>query len=352
MAGSWLLVTWAGGGNVGPFLGLAEQLVARGHRVGALATRSLIPRLAAVGAETTGPAEGSLPTASDVARTAGAFDPDVLVVDYMLTGALCAAEKCGQPTVALVHTLYTALLVEGAPQPIRMAAPLESLNELRRSIGLGPISGFADLLAATDVVLVTAPRQLDAPGAVPPNLVYAGAILPGPGSDVDWRPPSGEGPLVVVSLGTAGEAAPESELLRKILDALGGLPVRGLVNLPDYIDAATLRPPANVTLSGYVRHTAVLPRADLLVTHAGLGSVLAALAFGVPMVCLPLGREQPDNAEAVVRVGAGRTLSAASGPEEIREAISAELGSGRSVRIEPDPGPVIAALEGLIPRAA
>jgi UDP:flavonoid glycosyltransferase YjiC (YdhE family) len=350
MAGTWLMVTWAGGGNVNPFLGLAGHLLARGHRVGALATASLRPRLAAAGIEVVAAADGWLPDADEVCQAVQGFAPDALIVDYMLTGALCGAERCRLPTVALVHTLYTALLVEGAPHPIGMAGSIEAINDVRVRAGQAPIARHADLLAVADMVLVTAPRELDAPGELPSNVVYAGALFEGPGDDAGWRPPGGDGPLVAVSVGTAGDPAAETELLGRILDALAQLPVRGFVMLADYIDRHVLRPPDNVTLAGYVRHAAVLPHAGLLVTHAGLGSVVAALACGVPMVCLPLTREQPENAEAVVRLRAGRALRPDASVGEIAAAISEQLDHGGRVQIVPDHGPALDQMDCLLER--
>ena len=81
--------------------------------------------------------------------------------------------------------------------------------------------------------------------------------------------------------------------------------MRGIVTLGDHLDPSDLDVPDGVQLSGYVRHTAMLPWASAVVSHAGLGTVLAGLAHSLPLVCLPLGREQPANAEAVARVGAG-----------------------------------------------
>jgi UDP:flavonoid glycosyltransferase YjiC (YdhE family) len=350
MAGTWLMVTWAGGGNVNPFLGLAGHLLARGNRVGALATASLRPRLAAAGIEVVGAADGWLPDADEVGQAVEGFAPDALIVDYMLTGALCGAERSGLPTVALVHTLYTELLVDGAPHPMGMSGSIEAINDVRIGIGLAPIAHHADLLAVADVVLVTAPRELDAPGELPSNVAYAGALFEGPGDDAGWQPPRGDGPLVAVSVGTAGDPAKETELLGRILGALGQLPVRGFVMLADYIDPHVLRPSDNVTLAGYVRHAAVLPYAGLLVTHAGLGSVVAALAHGVPMVCLPLTREQPENGHAVVRLRAGRALRPDASVGEIAAAISEQLDHGGSVRIAPDPGPALDLIEGLFER--
>jgi UDP:flavonoid glycosyltransferase YjiC (YdhE family) len=85
--------------------------------------------------------------------------------------------------------------------------------------------------------------------------------------------------------------------------------------------------PANATVSGYVRHAAVLPHAAAVVSHAGLSTVLASLAHGVPLVCVPLGREQPQNAAAVARVGAGVVVDPASSPDALRAAVAEVLAS-------------------------
>ena len=43
-------------------------------------------------------------------------------------------------------------------------------------------------------------------------------------------------------------------------------------------------------------HTELIPKADLVITHAGHGTLIKAIAAGVPTLCIPLGRDQPDNA--------------------------------------------------------
>ena len=58
----------------------------------------------------------------------------------------------------------------------------------------------------------------------------------------------------------------------------------------------------------FVPHGEVLPHASLVVTHAGMGTVMSALSHGVPLLCLPLGRDQFFNAAMVERLGAGRAL--------------------------------------------
>ena len=98
-----------------------------------------------------------------------------------------------------------------------------------------------------------------------------------------------------------------------------------------------------------VRHGAVLRHADVLVTHAGLGSVHAALAHGVPMVALPLDREQPANAAAVERIGAGLALDPSVASAAIAAAIARTLASPRPEPLRPDAAPLRDAVEALRP---
>jgi MGT family glycosyltransferase len=183
---------------------------------------------------------------------------------------------------------------------------------------------MGDVLDRCARVLVTSLAALDAaPDTWAGNVRHVGPVLEGPGADAGWRPPAGgDGrPLVVVSLGTTPMG--EAPVLQRVLDALAGEPVTVLALLGAHLDPADLRLPANAVTSGYVRHAAVLPHAAVTVCHGGLGTVLASLAAGVPVVCLPLGREQPDNAAAAERAGAGRTVDPAAGPDAIREAVTA-----------------------------
>jgi UDP:flavonoid glycosyltransferase YjiC (YdhE family) len=69
----------------------------------------------------------------------------------------------------------------------------------------------------------------------------------------------------------------------------------------------------------------VLPEASVVVTHAGHGTVLKTLAAGVPMVCIPMGRDQKDNTVRVLRLGAGVRIKKRSAPHQISAAISEVL---------------------------
>lgn len=323
--GRILFVTWDGGGNVPPVLALAQRLRARGHEVRAMGSASLVTRFEARGvpylARDVLAEWDQAALAREVRVEAGAAD--VVVSDFMLPGALCGAEASFRPSVALVHTLYAANLDDdGGLRPMQMAATVDGTAAVRAELSLSPVASFGELLDRQTTLLVTCPEELDEPG--PPraaNVRYVGAVLEGPGPDAGWRPPGVDDgrPLVVVGLGTT--PMDEGPLLQRLLSALADAPVRVLATLGDHLDPNDLTVPANVRLSGHVRHAAVLPWASAVVSHAGLGTVLAALAHGLPQVCVPLGREQPLNAAAVERVRAGCTVEPTASPDVVRAAV-------------------------------
>jgi UDP:flavonoid glycosyltransferase YjiC (YdhE family) len=70
----------------------------------------------------------------------------------------------------------------------------------------------------------------------------------------------------------------------------------------------------------------LLPGAAVIVTHAGLGTVMNALSHGVPMLCMPMGRDQFFNAAMVERLGAGRVIDAIADAATISEELQAVLG--------------------------
>ena len=121
--------------------------------------------------------------------------------------------------------------------------------------------------------------------------------------DTAWTPPDGDGPLVLVAMSSTFQD--DVDCLQRITDALGTLPVRGLVTTGPAIAADAIRAPANVTLVASAPHREVMRQADLVVTHGGHGTVIKTLAAGLPLVILHHGRDQADNAVRVTTRGAG-----------------------------------------------
>src|SRR5437899_8385745 len=97
------------------------------------------------------------------------------------------------------------------------------------------------------------------------------------------------------------------------------VPGRRLLTLGHGLEESEVDAPDGVVVRDWIPHQAVLPHTSVVLTHAGLGTVSAALAHGVPLVCVPLGREQPLNARRVEACMAGRMIAEESSAEEIRE---------------------------------
>ena len=324
-------VTWAGGGNVTSAVVTAVRMRDAGHQAVVIGPQSLGERVTAEGLEFVPrlvPDEWDVESmATSVRDLVQRYDIDVTIVDYMMPGAICGAEATGRPTAALVHTLYTALWREGSPHPMDFAASIDQVNQARSAVGLQPLNRVGDLLDRVDRVLVTCPAEVD---IVMPDIAadvrhVGGGSEPQGTAWVERRRP--DRPFVVVSLGTTPMG--EEVLVQRVLDALADEPVEVLALLGDHLRPEEFRSPSNALVRGYVRHGSVFPAADLVVTHGSLGTVLAALRYGVPMLCIPLGSEQPENAAAAERLGTGRVLPPDVSADVLRAAVTEILDGER-----------------------
>ena len=135
----------------------------------------------------------------------------------------------------------------------------------------------------------------------------AAETLPLPAGSVDV-------PIVYVTMGTVFNAVGP---LLVVLGALAALPVRVLVTVGPNGDPAALgEQPPNVRVERYVPQSEVLRHCELVVSHAGSGTVLGTLALGMPQLCLPQGADQFLNASAVAAAGAGLALTPADATVE------------------------------------
>ena len=180
------------------------------------------------------------------------------------------------------------------------------MNQARAELGLGALHDLPDLVASASRILVcTSPSYDFAADSVPGNVRYVGPQLEdgGGGTWDDPRAGADDRPLVLVGLSST--VMGQEDLLQRAADALGRLPVHALVTTGPAVDPAVIRAPQNVSVRRWVRHADVLPSCSAVLTHGGHGTVIKALAAGVPLVIAPLGRDQPGNAARVVHAGAG-----------------------------------------------
>lgn len=239
--------------------------------------------------------------------------PDLMVADCMLPAALAAGEAAATPTASLVHFLYgvarQAMLQAGGG----LTTDLHTLARTREALGLAPLESGLAAWERPDLVLVTAPDWLDVAAGAPPHVVHAGPL----GVDVG---PARERSRVLLTFSTTvmqGQPA----LIERVCAVVAELDLHPTLTLGRAIGRDAVRVPDAVEVLAFADHDRLLSECALVVSHGGLGTVLRALAHGVPLLILPLGRDQAVNASRVEALGAGIALPADAAPQRIRAAL-------------------------------
>lgn len=376
-----LFATWEGGGNIPPVLTVARKLRERGHRVRLMsdlvnhadaeaAGLAFHPWISAPSRpdrtpdscplrdwEAASPQEGinrlleqlmfgaALDYARDLSAVLDEEPADLVVTSEMLMGVLAACESRGQRAAILASNLCIYPLEgmpvfgPGLPPPrndeerslhrqIRsgtlamLNSHLDALNRARIALGLMPVDCVLKQLDAAACHLLATSRAFDFPIENPPaEIRYVGPQLDEPTWARPWRSPwtaDDTRPLILVGFSTTYQA--HENVLQNIVDAAAGLPARVLVTLGQ-ISSDALRPAANTMIVPSAPHNAVMREASLVVTHGGHGTVMRALKHHRPMLVIPHGRDQDENAVRIVEHGAGLRLTTTSGKEEIRGAL-------------------------------
>jgi MGT family glycosyltransferase len=281
--------------------------------------------------------------AADVRAELQRRPADAVVANFFVFGAQIAAEAEQVPFAFLVSNLLSfpnsgtpplgpgLKLARGPFGRTRDAAlnrmmrrlfdkGLDQLNDARLANGLAPAASVLENFERADRLLLLTSRAFEYQSFTPPpNVRVVGPRLDDPAWAGDWTPPAGDEPLVLV--GMSSTYMDQAEALQRVTTALGELPVRGLVTTGPSIPVESIDAPANVTVVERAPHSEVLRHASAIVTHAGHGTVIKALAAGVPVVALPLGRDQLDNAARVAHHGVGLRLKPNAKPEAIAKAV-------------------------------
>lgn len=116
-------------------------------------------------------------------------------------------------------------------------------------------------------------------------------------------------PWILVTLSTSPQ--PEDLIIAKTaLKALALMDVRVLLTIASGHNRGELgRLPDNSLVMGYIPHSKILPHCCLVISQAGHGIVMKAMAYGVPMVLVPWGRDQPGVASRARQLGTAEIIS-------------------------------------------
>ena len=267
--------------------------------------------------------------------------PDAIVHDILTLGPSLAGELVGIPRATLIPHVFpeaapgfpiysfgarlprSALgraFWEHAHLPVRRG--LESgriaLNRTRSQVGLPPLP-HAHGGTSRELALVASFPQLEYPRLWPAYAHVVGPLI--------WEPPSkevalppGHDPLVLVAPSTSQD--PDHRLLHAALRGLAGAPVRVLATWNRRLPSRPLPVPPNAHLVDWVSYARAMPSCDVVVCHAGHGTLVRALSSGCAVVACPIAGDMNENAARVAWAGSGMRLPRRFvAPRPIRRAV-------------------------------
>jgi UDP:flavonoid glycosyltransferase YjiC (YdhE family) len=323
-------------------LALGERLVQRGHQVTYETWSKWRPEVEAAGMtfvaapeypvfptqeEPLKPYEAVFRATSTTREAIAACQPDVVVHDILTLAPALGAELEGVPVATLIPHIYPL----GAPgfPPYAFGArlprtivgrtawralqrPIETglrigqreLNETRQRLSLPPVERLYGGLSERMVLVATFPG-LEYPRTWPDNVHVIGPLMWEPPADPVLAP-AGDEPLVVVAPSTAQD--PTGRMLHAAVTGLAGAGVRVLATTNHRLPAKPPKVGPKQTLVDWMSYAETMPQADLVICHAGHGTLVRALSCGVPVVAVPHVGDMAENAARLDWSGAGVRL--------------------------------------------
>ncbi len=330
-----LFSTTPGDGHVNPLLPLSRALAALGHHVAFATSDEQASKLRAEGFTwfACGPDSDTLksrfrtflgdrpPLASadflpfvlsrrfaigdapervaDLRAIVDSYRPDLLVFETCDLAAPIVAAATGIPGVhhSLGRAFAAACYTESAPY----------VESLWRQHGANPppLCGMYDHHTYVDIC----PMRIQGRG-VPSStrvLPMSPAVPPPPDVAPPWLTQLPDRPSAYVTLGTVFNSLDQ---FRVLLEAFADVDCNLILTIGNDNDPSELGPqPPNVHIERFVSQALLLPHVSAVVTRAGSGSMLAALSHAVPMLMLPQGADQYENANACTSAGVARMLT-------------------------------------------
>jgi UDP:flavonoid glycosyltransferase YjiC (YdhE family) len=357
-----ILASFGTDGDIFPYLGLARILVEHGHRV-SLVLPAAFERLAkSAGAEFYPlisnveseqllsnpdfwhPLKGGFVAARwgrplirrqlDLLTKVVNAEPAVLVANLGLLAARIARDSLKVPLASVV--LQPGIIASHVAPPILPAGPRlqpsaprviksaywwsidllghfltgHAANQIQKELGLPPIGRLFRWWMSPDLALGMFPEWYSGrPADWPKQLtlidfpLHDGRSLTTLPDEANRFLDAGSPPVAF----TPGSEVRNSKLFfERAVDVCEKLGCRGLF-LAKHQEAIPRALPKSIMHFEYLPFQVVLPRCSAIVHHGGIGTIAKGLKAGIPHVTCPMGWDQFDNAERLVRLGVGTT---------------------------------------------
>jgi UDP:flavonoid glycosyltransferase YjiC (YdhE family) len=262
--------------------------------------------------------------------------PEVVVSDILTLAPTLAAELHGIPLATLIPHVFPES-ADGFPiysfgarlprtaagrafwrhvqWPVRkgLESGRAALNGTRAQLGLPPQSRFHGGTSESLAIVASFP-QLEYPRRWPGHVHIVGPLMwepPGeqvipPTAPRPGRAGANSDPVVLIAPSTSQD--PDHRLLIAALKGLADAPVRVIATWNRRLPPRPLPVPENATVVDWVSYAKTMPLCDLVVCHAGHGTLARALASGCPVIACPVAGDMNENAARVAWSGAGLRL--------------------------------------------
>jgi UDP:flavonoid glycosyltransferase YjiC (YdhE family) len=274
------------------------------------------------------------------------LQPDVVVADILTLAPALAAELEGIPCATLVPHVYPqsephfpiyslgarlSRTAAGRRLWRRAQGPVDrglqrgrvELNRTRSRLGLPPLEHVHGGISRELALVATFP-QLEYARVWPAHVHVVGPLMWEPPAE-DVELPPGDAPVVLIAPSTAQDS--EHRLLHAALRGLADAPVRVLATWNRRLPPRSLSVPANARLVDWVSYSRTMPLCDVVVCHAGHGTLARALASGCAVVACPAVGDMNENAARLDWAGAGvRVPRRFTSPRPLRLAVERALG--------------------------
>jgi UDP:flavonoid glycosyltransferase YjiC (YdhE family) len=292
-----------------------------------------------------------VPRADDLDPIVATWRPDVIVHEMAELAAPLVAAARG---ITCVDVGFGALIDRSL---LHAAGEAAAPHWVARGLAPDAVAGLF-----RDLYVDPCPPSLQNPeiASIPSVQLRPAAAVRSDGDIPEWLARLDAGSIVYLTMGTVWND--DHDLFRAVIEAVRGEDIALVVTVGRQNDPASLGPQSpNVVVHRFIPQNVLLPRCDAVVTHGGSGTMLGALAHGVPLLLLPQGADQYANAERVVAAGAGRQLLRHErSVEAIRDSLLAILGDSRfrgaaeriasEIHLMPDAPAVVPAIERLAHR--
>lgn len=334
-----LFTTHPGAGHFHPLVPLARALQDAGHDVAFASHRAFLSTIESAGfrafpAGVEWPTDGTFREAPpgvprwalfivnyaremirDVLDIARSWPPDLVVREGSEYGGCVAAERLGVPHASVPTGAWNA------DYQLRVEA-LDQLNALRGDFGLPSEPGEAMLFRYLNLAFMP-PRYHDPARPVAPTTHFLRPVAfdhAGKEALPSWVAELPDRPTVYATLGTVFNY--RTDLFDAIVEGLQDEPINLILTVGRNQDPGRFGTrPGNVRVERYVPQSLVFPHCDLVVAHAGFGTVMGTLGHGLPLVALDVGADHPIHAGQCVALGVGRAIARGEiTPETVREA--------------------------------